>query len=668
MWKINQWQFDTVKQTLHDGKITLRLEPILADVLAYMCEKSGHIVTRDALLQQVWQGQIVTENAVNKVIAKLRKALGDDAKKSLFIKTHPKKGYTLIANVSEYSSHIPADSESKPHGAMPLRLLFISITLIMILWVLWYRLVEDETDYYTATAITRGGGAEYEPSMSPDGKFLIYSSFENSVYNLYLKELSTGQNTLISDGQGNAGGGRWSFDGQKAVYLYTNKNTCEFRLLLIQEGQVQEESRIHNCPINSYGNVAFTHDGQHVIYSEKAQPQSPYFLFIMNLKTAEKRKLKQPDAFLAGNSEFDLHPYENKLLISAPNEQQWLAFWQLDMDTNELKYLFNKNEHLCCAIWNHQGDKIITMSPHPANGMIEMSLDGNAVKSIYESTHSIRKPIRVQHDETYMYSGGIDNYDLRFYDFSTQQITTVANSSEVDELPRISADGKTLAFVSHRSGTSQLWKKDLMTEKTQQISQFSDNAKYYDIQWAPNNRHLAALIINGIKWIDSSSGESQLLKLPQQEIRGISWFNDKTIAYSMRVNTNWRVHHYDVVTQETRLMDYQWAFIKYTNDQKTTAFINQQDQLFVDGQIVPMNNTNRLMAYRRFGFSIQSDTILYRQRESNNATGLYRRALNQQDSHRLLTLSYNGFDVNASGVYYSFLENRSADIFKLHKR
>ncbi|MBT1444266.1 winged helix-turn-helix domain-containing protein [Shewanella sp. JM162201] len=76
-----------------------RLELRVMQVLVCLLERAGRPVSRDELIKEVWRGGVVSDNAINRIIAQLRSALGDDAKNQRLIKTVPKVGYLLTADV-----------------------------------------------------------------------------------------------------------------------------------------------------------------------------------------------------------------------------------------------------------------------------------------------------------------------------------------------------------------------------------------------------------------------------------------------------------------------------------------------------------------------------------------------------------------------------------------
>ena len=81
------------------GGKALDLTPKLLDLLFHFLERPGVLVTKEELLDGVWPGANVTENAMAQAISDLREALGDDAAAPKFIRTIARRGYRFIADV-----------------------------------------------------------------------------------------------------------------------------------------------------------------------------------------------------------------------------------------------------------------------------------------------------------------------------------------------------------------------------------------------------------------------------------------------------------------------------------------------------------------------------------------------------------------------------------------
>src|SRR5262245_15984742 len=83
-----------------DGKI-VPLTPKLLDLLLHLIDHAGNLVTKEALLEALWPGANVTDNALAQAVSELRDALGDEPKSPAFIKTVARRGYRFIAPVEK---------------------------------------------------------------------------------------------------------------------------------------------------------------------------------------------------------------------------------------------------------------------------------------------------------------------------------------------------------------------------------------------------------------------------------------------------------------------------------------------------------------------------------------------------------------------------------------
>jgi DNA-binding winged helix-turn-helix (wHTH) protein len=100
VWTVGPWRVDAGTGELQRGTELERVEPKVAEVLVFLARRAGQVVSRDELLGAVWPGVVVGDDALTQAIIKLRKALGDDARRPAYIETLAKRGYRLIAPVA----------------------------------------------------------------------------------------------------------------------------------------------------------------------------------------------------------------------------------------------------------------------------------------------------------------------------------------------------------------------------------------------------------------------------------------------------------------------------------------------------------------------------------------------------------------------------------------
>ena len=134
-FSIGPWRVDGDSLSVSNGTTTEQLEPRAFNVLRYLAARPGKLVTIDELMEAEWADVVVTPNAVTRVIAQLRKALGDDAKNPKYIQTVARSGYRLVASVDGAPSlSTPAGASSKARrGVAAALVIAVVVGVVMLL-------------------------------------------------------------------------------------------------------------------------------------------------------------------------------------------------------------------------------------------------------------------------------------------------------------------------------------------------------------------------------------------------------------------------------------------------------------------------------------------------------------------------------------------------------
>ena len=92
--EIREQEFSVVK----DGE-AFSVEPRAFRVLLYLLRNPQRVITKEELLQSVWDDVVVTENSLARAIFKLRQCLGDDPRSPLYIETVSRIGYRFVGSL-----------------------------------------------------------------------------------------------------------------------------------------------------------------------------------------------------------------------------------------------------------------------------------------------------------------------------------------------------------------------------------------------------------------------------------------------------------------------------------------------------------------------------------------------------------------------------------------
>ena len=100
MWaQFGEYSLDTESLELTNSGKPVEIEPQVFSLLVCLIENRDRVVSKDEIIEMVWDGRIVSDSSLNTRINSLRKAVGDDGKSQAVIKTFPRRGFRWVAEL-----------------------------------------------------------------------------------------------------------------------------------------------------------------------------------------------------------------------------------------------------------------------------------------------------------------------------------------------------------------------------------------------------------------------------------------------------------------------------------------------------------------------------------------------------------------------------------------
>lgn len=261
VFRFNGFELDTARFQLRRAGRPVALEPKAFELLRFLVTNRDRLVTRDEILDVLWAGTFVTPNALTRVVAQLRRALGDEAQEARYIETVPRRGYRFIAPVvvdetphsspertpaagSPASAVLPSSSPPAAASALDagrgrrrrgpaVAAAAIGVALVALAagWTAWRagsgsghegETVAGVGSHWTLseeTILTSAETLDADPALSPDGTLLAWASDRSGRFEIYMKPISTdGREVQVtSDGLMNVQPA-WSPDGRHIAY------------------------------------------------------------------------------------------------------------------------------------------------------------------------------------------------------------------------------------------------------------------------------------------------------------------------------------------------------------------------------------------------------------------------------------------------------------------
>jgi TolB-like protein len=96
-----EYCLDADRRELKRGAELIPIGPKVFDLLLFLVQNRNQVVTRDDLLEAVWEGRIVSESTLTSHINAVRKAIGDTGKEQRLIRTVARKGIRFVGKIAE---------------------------------------------------------------------------------------------------------------------------------------------------------------------------------------------------------------------------------------------------------------------------------------------------------------------------------------------------------------------------------------------------------------------------------------------------------------------------------------------------------------------------------------------------------------------------------------
>jgi TolB-like protein/DNA-binding winged helix-turn-helix (wHTH) protein len=102
-YRFAEFELDLSQQELRRLGEAVHIEPQVFDLIVHLVRHHDRIVSKDELIETVWNGRIISEAALSSRINGARRALGDNGTDQLFIRTLHKRGFRFVGDVQAIS-------------------------------------------------------------------------------------------------------------------------------------------------------------------------------------------------------------------------------------------------------------------------------------------------------------------------------------------------------------------------------------------------------------------------------------------------------------------------------------------------------------------------------------------------------------------------------------
>jgi len=549
----------------------------LFDLLSLLIQSKSQQVSREQLINEVWQGRVVSESAINRAISMLRKAFQQLDPTVDYIETLPKVGYRLLprlninalqcdaviaesaAGLQDKSAPTVSELELPNNNARSITTIarFISfsaknvlLTVLVIgvfagLTLLLSRHHQPEkTQWLTVidrpVNLTHSSGSEYGITGNQQTLFYRQRVAEQtaSVWQYQTSaELIPQINATSPDHR--IGSMALSPNGQWLVFAEYSANQCQLILLTLNQNKRQT---LGTCMLDSEFSASWQADSKAFYFRERQNKTYPYAIYRYIIATGQRQQLTLP---AADNIPGAL------LIASAPiHEQtdQLAVLRYIDTNRSELSLLQGPK-------WLLQPVAEIPMNVRNLQWVTADLLVFSSDKTLYQyhlSTRQFAKLYQANHliESFWVSANSISFAELQLQSsiwqiyLPTKQRQLLVNTPSINNMPRSRSTDQRLFFLTNRSGHYQIWQQQ--QGRAQFLSELPE-ADFTRLSLSSDQRSLVYSQLGAVYQLDLDSGKQSKLLPIDVQAHVVSLDNQSnSLVFSSQRSGDWQLWQYQL--------------------------------------------------------------------------------------------------------------------------
>jgi len=640
------------------------IAPKALAVLTYLAENQGKVVSYDELLSEIWPDTVVTPNTLQRSIAQLRKALGENSKVQSYIKTHAKQGYSLECDVkwdiknelqSLQAHKLEIEAEVNPELAQsivqeldqkhqlpdeviadakldrlkPIFILFAAMITIVILAVMsidyFTPKQTSQLSFDTLRSLTATDDKEFDAIYTPDGKYIIFNRYIGKLCtnNIWAKNLKTQQEIQLTKNLGSYSGHNLSNNGKTLIFIetedcrkpLTQKRCYDLKSLDFEKALIspQSSSLILQCKNSEIRKPAWLNNNDIALFQKSFKRWKLIKYSLSENKSTDLYELKSGNLI-----HFTYSPVENIIAMTSIHDD---GGYYIDMITpdgellssHKIKYpqklpklrpIYPVFDPLNKQLVFSSGKQLFSLTYDGEINEINFPFDDVMGSPSFHPENKKLLLIKGRYDSDIASISRIESPQ----EGKSPVYATIERSIVGEEHAIFQPNGKLIAFISERSGDMQIWISD--GNSIRQISNFPIDTRIRGLDWATDGQSLLVNSNNELTQVFLDSSQKTFL-VEHPVVQLFQWdSNNNTVLIIARIEGVSTFVEYNLTTSistvinENRIL---WALKSKDGRLIYSDHMNRfwQPGPTEDGLIEVLNGRNKLDRF------VMKDNVIY---------------------------------------------------------
>ncbi len=582
------FEFNQTTQILSRDSQPVELDPRQLALLEFFIANPERIITRDELQQVIWKQVIVSDNAINKLVANLRKSLDDNPKSPIYIQTVPKKGYRFVAKIKEMTSRVDKDhletlaqpvTSSKSLQKPTWPKIIVSLCLCSFVVFMSYVAYSDnqpKPTYGHTQTLTRMSGVKQSPVVTLDQASVLFINFTEGEGRLFKGPIDlgkdavqpiitpflsityllgfdkSGQLVVRANKAGKCGWFKGLIESDTFVITEQSQLRCPKRILRDNEYAANSDS------IYFINHSSQSHEENSVSYAHFDDVE--FRTASLNLAkkwTASRFEINGDDVVLLAHTAIGHSGVFNFALSDIHSPTAALNFEDANKEQLYITPAFTLPYRSNNVAWSHDKKGVIYTNAPPATQLLYQGLeDGMKPKLVASFSDYICCDIeRISVNDDFVFTTEAADFNIAWLSNSKSTMANfdIDNSSSYDFIPVFANTSDDLYFLSKRSGKTQIYKQSAQS-KAEQVSDFNAYLRFYGLSLSPDDKWLTSFESKVIWLLAADNALADRTISVTGNVLSLDWLSNQLFAVSVRENRQVRVDIYNTQMQKVHTL------------------------------------------------------------------------------------------------------------------
>lgn len=681
---------------LSKNQQTVSCEPKVFELLLYFCAYPEQLKSRDQLLEDLWQGRVVSDNAVNRKIYQLRKLIQSLDSSIEYIETVPKRGYrlalspsaltiaTTVTNEQTTSATAYSIANPSPPSETPARQTLFNkwwvAPLLLLLFVIWTKQPRQNDTPLTPklTPITSLEGIESYPSISSDHQLLVYSHNPNG-NNHQLKQLhlttKTEQDLTTSSPGVHDIKSQWHPTENKLAFIRISGPNCAiYQINFDSDNKAQEPQKIINCQNANLPTISWGAGTNQLFIAERARKTLPYQLYSINTATGAKKQLTDDNNRTNTKGYYYIQrSTDGKKLVSL----LYLRSNQVQVDTyhsHDFSHInsFKLDAHIDAIAWQPNEQAFYFKKEQYVE---KIDNQGKNRQVIFHIGQDFSHLTFAANSSQLVLSSKANITNIYQYNIEQASFDVIVSSTKQDRRPAMANQSSKMAFISNRSGTNQFWLSD-QNKQNHPMKTIPLDLVHSSFTFSPDDQQLLFEYQDQIYLYDIDTGYNHPIIDKSHQAYHASWsFDGKHIIYGSIKTGDWQLWQLNLDDKSHKQLTTNGGYAGHT-DQNGQLYFSKyhHDGLYrlnIDGSETQLIADFSLLNW--LNWQLKGETIYYAKLWGNitkQTAGIYSYHIPSQQQQHIMPLQpkqLHDYTIASDGAFirYTHLEAQAGDILLL---